>query len=69
MVQAGHMPPPDPDGPGTFSMASETRTRELLEGAGCADVRMEQVPALFAAGDGYELPGVSVRAAAESPGV
>ena len=48
MVQAGHMPPPDPEGPGPFSMATEARTRELLEGAGFGDVRTEQVPVTFA---------------------
>ena len=48
MVQAGHMPPPDTEGPGPFSMATETRTRELLEGAGFGDVRTEQVPVSFA---------------------
>lgn len=45
LVQRGHMPPPDPDGPGLFSMASEERTTRLLEKAGFAEVRTEMVPA------------------------
>ncbi len=47
LVQAGHVPPPDPEGPGPFSMASEERTRGLLEGAGFGDVRIEEVPVRF----------------------
>jgi ubiquinone/menaquinone biosynthesis C-methylase UbiE len=45
LVQRGHMPPPDPDGPGLFSMASEERTTGLLEGAGFSVVRTDWVPA------------------------
>jgi len=45
LVQRGHMPPPAPDGPGLFSMASEERTTRLLEGAGFTAVRTEMVPA------------------------
>ncbi len=52
LVQRGHMPPPDPEGPGLFSMASEERTTRLLEGAGFTAVRTEMVPApRFAFGD------------------
>ena len=47
LVQGGHMPAPDPEGPGPFSMASEDRTRGLLEGAGFGDVRIEEVPVRF----------------------
>jgi SAM-dependent methyltransferase len=35
--------PPDPLAPGIFAMASEDRTRDLLEGAGLRPVRMEHV--------------------------
>ena len=51
LVQRGHMPPPQPGAPGIFSMASEERTRELLEGAGLALVRTEEVPVRFPFGD------------------
>jgi SAM-dependent methyltransferase len=56
LIQRGHMPPPAPGAPGIFSMASEERTRELLEGAGFASVRMEEVPIRFPFGnlDDYE---------------
>jgi SAM-dependent methyltransferase len=43
LVRRGHVPPPDPGAPGMFSMASETRTRELLESAGFSEVRTEEV--------------------------
>jgi SAM-dependent methyltransferase len=51
LVQRGHIPPPDPEGPGIFSMASEERTRALLEGAGFSEVRVEEVPVRFAFDD------------------
>lgn len=51
LVQRGHIPPPEPEGPGIFSMASEERTRELLEGLGFSEVRIEEVPARFAFDD------------------
>ncbi len=47
LVVGGHLPPPDPAGPGIFSMASEERTRELLGGAGFGAVRTEDVPVRF----------------------
>jgi SAM-dependent methyltransferase len=47
LVQGGHMPPPDPAGPGLFSMASAERTTELLEAAGFGEVRTEDVPVTF----------------------
>lgn len=43
LVERGHMPPPEPGSPGVFSMASEERTRELLDGAGFTAVRLEEV--------------------------
>jgi len=48
LVERGHMPPPDPGAPGIFSMASEERTRALLEGAGFTAVRTEDVPVRWA---------------------
>ena len=47
LVERGHLPPPVPDAPGMFSMASEERTRGLLEEAGFSGVRMEEVPVWF----------------------
>jgi SAM-dependent methyltransferase len=44
LVERGHMPPPEPGAPGIFSMASEERTRGLLEGAGFTAVRTEEIP-------------------------
>jgi SAM-dependent methyltransferase len=56
LVERGHMPPPEPEEPGVFSMASEERTRALLGGAGFRSVRTEEVPVRFAfrALDDYE---------------
>jgi SAM-dependent methyltransferase len=48
LVERGHMPPPDPEAPGVFSMASEERTRALLDGAGFTAVRTEEIPVRFA---------------------
>lgn len=52
LVQGGHMPPPDPAGPGLFSMAGAERTTGLLEAAGFGEVRTEEVPVSF------EIPGI-----------
>jgi SAM-dependent methyltransferase len=48
LIERGHMPPPEPGAPGVFSMASEERTRALLEGAGFVAVRTEELPVRFA---------------------
>jgi SAM-dependent methyltransferase len=47
LVERGLVGPPEPGAPGMFTMASDERTRELLEGAGLAIERMEDVPVLF----------------------
>jgi ubiquinone/menaquinone biosynthesis C-methylase UbiE len=47
LVQHGHLPPPEPSGPPVFSMASPARTTGLLEAAGFADVRTEELPVRF----------------------
>jgi ubiquinone/menaquinone biosynthesis C-methylase UbiE len=47
LVQHGHLPMPEPPGPPVFSMASAERTTALLEGAGFAEVRTEQVAVQF----------------------
>ncbi len=48
LVERGHIPPPEPQAPGIFSMASEESTRGLLDGAGFAAERTEVVPVRFA---------------------
>ena len=48
LVERGHVPPPEPGAPGVFAMASEERTRSLLDRAGFTDVRTEEVPVRFA---------------------
>lgn len=50
LVERGHMPAPEPGAPGMFTMANEEHTRELLEGPGFSDVRMEEVPVRFVYG-------------------
>jgi len=47
LVERGHMPRPELGAPGIFSMASDERTRTLLEDAGFAVGRMEDVPVRF----------------------
>jgi SAM-dependent methyltransferase len=47
LVERGHLPPPEPDAPGPFAMASEAQTRALLEGAGFTAVRTDEVPVRF----------------------
>lgn len=56
LAERGHLPAPEPEAPGVFSMASEERTRALLDGAGFSSVRTEEVPLRFAfrALDDYE---------------
>lgn len=51
LVERGHMPPPEPGAPGVFSLGSEERTRGLLEEAGFADVRIEEIPVRFVFSD------------------
>jgi ubiquinone/menaquinone biosynthesis C-methylase UbiE len=47
LVQHGHLPMPEPPGPPVFSMASAERTTALLENAGFAEVRTEEVGVRF----------------------
>jgi SAM-dependent methyltransferase len=46
-VEHGLLPPPDPDAPSMFAMATDESVRSLLEGAGFESVRIEDVPVLF----------------------
>ncbi|MGH3675273.1 MAG: class I SAM-dependent methyltransferase [Mycobacterium sp.] len=51
LMEQGHLPPPDPDAPSPFSMASEERTREMLTSAGFSEIDIEEVPVRFIVGD------------------
>jgi SAM-dependent methyltransferase len=64
LVARGHMPRPEPEAPGVFSMGSEERTRALLEGAGFTDVRIEEIAVRFVFSDVDDY----VRFAAETAG-
>ena len=47
MVDAGHVPPPDPQAPGPFALGNEERLRGLLDDAGFDEVRTEEIPVRF----------------------
>ena len=47
LTERGLVPPPEPDAPGMFVMASDERMRELLQGAGFTAERLEDVPVRF----------------------
>jgi SAM-dependent methyltransferase len=47
LVELGLLPPPEPGAPGMFTMATDERVRSLLEGAGFASARLEDVPVRF----------------------
>jgi hypothetical protein len=47
LIERGHIPPPEPQAPGVFSMASEERIKALLEGAGFSSIRTEEVRVRF----------------------
>ncbi len=51
MVEQGHMPPPEPGGPGIFGMADPNRITELVTGAGFGEPRIEQVEIAWPYGD------------------
>ncbi len=63
LVRRGHIPPPDPEGPGIFAMASEERTTALLEEAGFDQVRTEEVPMRFPVADADDHLGFVADAA------
>lgn len=43
LVQAGHMPPPEPGAPGIFAMADAERTLAMTRDAGFEDVALEEI--------------------------
>jgi SAM-dependent methyltransferase len=51
LLERGHLPPPEPNAPGVFSMASAERTLVLLKDAGFTEVRTDEVPVSFAFDD------------------
>jgi SAM-dependent methyltransferase len=51
LVARGHVPPPDPEAPSMFSLASDERVRSLLDAAGFPDVRLEDVPIVLRSRD------------------
>jgi SAM-dependent methyltransferase len=51
LMERGHMPPPEPGAPGIFSMGSEERIRAMLEDAGFAGVRVEEIATRFTFSD------------------
>ncbi len=55
LVELGHIPPPDPEAPGPFSMADTARIRELVVAAGFAEPEIEEVSFhwRFASQDAY----------------
>jgi SAM-dependent methyltransferase len=47
LVERGHLPRPEPGGPGPFALANRERLQEMLETAGFEDVRIEEVRGCF----------------------
>jgi ubiquinone/menaquinone biosynthesis C-methylase UbiE len=43
LVQRGHMPPPEPRGPGIFAMGDPDRIRELVSGAGFDEPGVDEI--------------------------
>ena len=43
LVEAGHLPPPEPDAPGIFAMGDPERIRSLVTGAGFAAPELQEV--------------------------
>ncbi len=76
LVQRGHIPPPDGQAPGIFSMTNLERTTQLLRDVGFADAHAQEVPVCFAVADVEEYLaliadtagplGLAVRSLAES---
>lgn len=58
LVQRGHLPAPDPSGPGIFSLASPELLTSVLEAAGFTEARAEEVPVRFGLSDVGEYLGL-----------
>jgi len=59
LVEAGHVPAPDPEAPSPFAMADEGRTRALLAGAGFDQVRTEEIAVTWSYRDADEYLAVA----------
>jgi ubiquinone/menaquinone biosynthesis C-methylase UbiE len=57
LVEAGHLSPPDPAGPGPFSLASEERVQTLLAEAGFSALRTKEIAVHFPFGGIDEYVG------------
>jgi SAM-dependent methyltransferase len=55
LVQLGHVPPPEPGAPGIFALGAQDRIRELVQGAGFGDPRVEEIPFEFHYADEGDL--------------
>jgi SAM-dependent methyltransferase len=64
-VQRGLVPPPEPNAPGMFTLASDERISELLSGAGFSRWKIEDVSVRFVAADVQEY----IAGACETGGV
>ena len=63
LVQQGHMPPPEPDGPGIFAMGDPDRVRALVRGAGFEEPELEEIAFDFCYADSGDLWDSLVRLA------
>jgi ubiquinone/menaquinone biosynthesis C-methylase UbiE len=57
LTRRGHIDPPEPEGPGIFSMAASAPTAALLEHAGFDEIRTAEVPVRFTFEDVDEYLG------------
>jgi SAM-dependent methyltransferase len=55
MVERGHLPPPDPDEPGIFTLGDPARIRALLGAAGFSDADVEAMDVAFRFADADAL--------------
>jgi ubiquinone/menaquinone biosynthesis C-methylase UbiE len=60
LVEAGHLSPPDPEGPGPFSLASEERLQTLLVDTGFTALRTDEVAVRFAFAGIEEYVGFAI---------
>ena len=65
LVEAGHVPPPDPEGPTPFSLGTEEGMRELLERTGWSAMRVEPLPVSFSFADVDDYLGFATDTAGE----
>jgi SAM-dependent methyltransferase len=63
LVQRGHMPPPEPGAPGIFALGMPERIRELVAGAGFAELELEEIAFDFRYSDADDAWDALVRLA------